>query len=771
MKRKNWLCLALFLMGASVSAGAPPAYADAAVCASCHQQIADSYAQSGMGRSWRSAGAVKVAELESGSYDHPASREHFTTSRRGNDYYIRRTTAGLNGQPDTVFEARVDYVIGSGERAVSYLHRTKDNQLEEIPISWYGQKGGFWGMSPAYDRPDHPGFGRTITYRCMFCHNAYPDIAAGAGNWDGATVFPEKLPDGIDCQRCHGPGLAHVTAASQGKPAAEIRAAIVNPARLTPERQMEVCMQCHLETTSAQLPGAILRFGRDVFSYRPGQPISDYLLFFDHAPGKGRDDKFEFVSSVYRLRKSACFNGSQGRVSCTTCHDPHVQPSREEALRTTNRACESCHKDAIASLVKQGRHPAATDCASCHMPLRQGVDAIHVTITDHRIQRPGQSPTEPVTVEEHDGNTLPYAGEVVPYYPKVVEPIYAAIAQVNGLANLPAGIARLEKLLAASRPREAAPYYELATAFFQTAQGARSIPLYEEAVRLAPDNWRYLYDLAQAQKAIGNLDRAVPMLERAVALAPAETSLLHGLGVVYALAGRSQDALRTLREVVSRNPEDASAQSNLGQALVQAKMQQDGEAAIREAVRLRPESADLRSNLAEVLLRSSRVRDAAFQLEQAIRSGPSSDQARSAWFGGLAATGSVTEARARFDEVERKQVSEACDNLGTVLLYLRDVDGAIREYRLATQSDPKSAPAALNLGLTLADHAQPAEAKGWLETALRLDPGLTAAHLKLGQVLVTMDLRADAIPHLKIAAASPDPRIRTAAEKLLETGK
>jgi len=32
-------------------------------------------------------------------------------------------------------------------------------------------------MSPAYDRPDHPGFIRSISYRCMFCHNAYPTIS------------------------------------------------------------------------------------------------------------------------------------------------------------------------------------------------------------------------------------------------------------------------------------------------------------------------------------------------------------------------------------------------------------------------------------------------------------------------------------------------------------------------------------------------------------------------------------------------------------------
>ena len=41
------------------------------------------------------------------------------------------------------------------------------------------EKGGYWAMNPGYDRPDHEGFRRPISYDCMFCHNAYPKIPAG----------------------------------------------------------------------------------------------------------------------------------------------------------------------------------------------------------------------------------------------------------------------------------------------------------------------------------------------------------------------------------------------------------------------------------------------------------------------------------------------------------------------------------------------------------------------------------------------------------------
>ena len=130
-------------------------------------------------------------------------------------------------------------------------------------------------------------------------------------------------------------------------------------------------MQCHLETTSLQLPGAMTRFGRDVFSYRPGEPLSDYAVSFDHAPGTGHDEKFELVSSAYRLRKSRCFTET-GQLTCTNCHDPHRKVSREEAAERTRGVCVGCHAAKVAGLIADNRHTAARDCASCHMPRRQG---------------------------------------------------------------------------------------------------------------------------------------------------------------------------------------------------------------------------------------------------------------------------------------------------------------------------------------------------------------------------------------------------------------
>src|SRR5437899_1367867 len=133
-------------------------------------------------------------------------------------YHIAVEGGGGGGD---VVEMRVDFVLGSGEHAKTYLHRTATGQLIELPLGWYRENGGTWAMNPGYDRAEHMDFRRKIDRECFFCHNAYP-----AEDGESPELFLKgAVPEGIDCQRCHGPGGAHVRAASSGGPAAAGRGA------------------------------------------------------------------------------------------------------------------------------------------------------------------------------------------------------------------------------------------------------------------------------------------------------------------------------------------------------------------------------------------------------------------------------------------------------------------------------------------------------------------------------------------------------------------
>jgi tetratricopeptide (TPR) repeat protein len=672
----------------------------------------------------RSFGSSPV--VPAGSFDHAASDEHFSLERRGGKPWLKRSQNGFDG----VMQKSIDYGIGSGDRARSYLHRTAAGELLELPLTWYAENGGHWGMSPAYDRPDHPGFSRRVTFRCMFCHNAYPAVAPGSDDSDAATRFSAgALPEGIDCQRCHGPGREHMDAVRRGLAADVVRRAILNPAKLAPERQMEVCLQCHLETTTLRLPAAIKRYGRGVFSYRPGEPLADYILHFDYAPGGAFDDRFQFTSAPYRLRKSACFQQSRGALTCTTCHNPH------DASKAGSDACSRCHGAAVAELARSRRHPAARDCVGCHMAKRRPSDAIHVTVTDHYIRkRPLGDPPGPV-VERNGANTPEYRGEVVLYYPPgLKDELYIAVAQIQQQSNLPEGLKLLEAAVAKYAPERGDFYLELAEGYRHADGLDKAAALFQAAGSRSPQDWRPWYGLGLTVAAAGNLDRSVETLRHALDVSPQE-SVLRALASVLSRQGDIAGAMAALRRALAADPDSAEARNDLGMAFLRLADGANAEAEFREAVRLRPEVAAIRANLAQVLARNGKRSEARRHFEAALRIDPVPGTTHS--------------------------------NFGSLLLELGQPQSAIREFRAAIAAQTGSAVFHYNLGAALAAGGQPAEAEESFHKAIERAPDYFEAHLRLGQLLMGRRQTEPAADHLRKAVESPDPVVRDAALKLL----
>ena len=102
---------------------------------------------------------------------------------------------GAEGTNQEALEERVDYIIGSGNQARTYLHRTPAGRLVELPVSWYAEKGGYWAMSPNFDWKNQTDMHGVIGAECMFCHNAYPATGKeSARNASEFGIFPAQLP-------------------------------------------------------------------------------------------------------------------------------------------------------------------------------------------------------------------------------------------------------------------------------------------------------------------------------------------------------------------------------------------------------------------------------------------------------------------------------------------------------------------------------------------------------------------------------------------------
>jgi predicted CXXCH cytochrome family protein len=745
-------------------------------CKDCHADVYETYQHTGMGRSFYRLEPGNVVEdfTENTAFYHEASDRHYQMIQRNGRYYQRRYQIGFDGLETNAIEKEIDFVVGSGNHARTYLSQTVSGGLVELPLAWYSAEGGYWAMNPGYDRSDHDGFRRRVTYECLFCHNGYPEHLASSDLSGSDPVFPEVLPNGIDCQRCHGPGRDHIEAVQTGRDLAQVREAIVNPSTLDPARQMEVCLQCHLESTSSRLPNFLRRFDRGVFSHRPGEPLADSMLFFDYASGTGHDDTFDIAHQGYRLRKSACFLQSAGQLTCTTCHDPHDVLRGEAAKSHYIAVCQNCHEDSVETLVQAGVHTASGDCLTCHMPKRRTDDVVHAVMTDHYIQRRKPARDLLAPLNERPGEA--YVGEVQLDYPPELPPtgineLYMAVAQVKHNSNLKNGIPRLKEALEKYEPERAEFYFELAKSYSESGRLEEAVPYYQQASQRDPNFWPALHRLGLTLARLGRLEQSADALERARKLAPAIATLSTDLGLTYLRQGRFEEAIGTFREATAADPDSSDAYNNLGGALIQRSDISGAEQAFREAIRHQPDSAAAHDNLATFLVVRQDFAQAEHHFRKSIEADARFAPARLDYGRALIQQDRYSDAFKQLTVALDldPQSAQANTALGDVVMLQGETSRAVSYYRRAATLRPDHVEALVGLGIALIEQRKFVDARQSLESALAVKPDEMEAHFHLGRALALLGLREQANLHLRQAASSSTPAIRQAALEMIES--
>jgi predicted CXXCH cytochrome family protein len=476
---------------------------------------------------------------------------------------------------------------------------------------------------------------------------------------------------------------------------------------------------------------------RAPFSYIPGQPLGDFRLAFDRAGGMG--DRFEVAHAAYRMRESQCFLKSAGKLTCTTCHDPHNIPRGEEATTYYNGVCRDCH-----AAVKSAAHPAATNCIACHMPKRRTDDGVHVVMTDHLIR--ARQPSASLLADKpelQESATPQYRGEVVPYYPLKLAPTEAeaalnlAVAQVIERSNLKEGVPRLQSLLEKYRPARA----------------------------------DYYVDMAEALSFSGEPVKALTYLEQAAGRAPTNEIILRKLGSGQMEAGHLVSAEATLRRVTTMAPQDAGAWGILGHVLFAEHKAADAKAAFTKGIAADPELVDLHNSYASFLFASGDLVGAEKEFREALRLQPGVSKTQANLASLLAQRGATAEARLHFEESIRLKPDFAAArlNYGRLLASSGENAEAEKQLQAAIAADPKMPDAHQLLGSLLYSKGDLAGAQRELQSAVNLQPDFGRAQFQLGIVLGRTGDSAGAQQHLKLAAAqTADPDARAQAQQLLE---
>ena len=282
---------------------------------------------------------------------------------------------------------KITHIIGSGQHTNSHFW-TDGQHLFQAPLTFYTQKG-IWDLPPGYEE-FNTRFNRKIDVECMSCHTGMPKIK------DGSINMFEKLPLGIDCERCHGPGSIHVKEKSNGiivDTKKHTDWSIVNPKRLPWKLQIDICQRCHLQGNN------VLKPGKKFTDFKPGMHLDS--VFSVYMPSHKGEAAFVMAGHAERFQMSACFkNSNKGDINkynaninftCINCHNPHVSVKKTNQDRFNN-TCKSCHNTASKkSKLLQCSMPiseqAKNTCVGCHMPSSDTRDIPHVSIHDHYIAK------------------------------------------------------------------------------------------------------------------------------------------------------------------------------------------------------------------------------------------------------------------------------------------------------------------------------------------------------------------------------------------------
>lgn len=334
--------------GGPVDDGDTTQFIGSAACQSCHQTIYADHIHTAHYLDSRPATAASIKGSFKGGKSRFQLNEHMEVrmEKKAGHFY---QTSFLNGKP--IESEEFGIVIGSGRKGQTYLY-WDGNRLFQLPVSYFVPLDS-WCNSPGYPR-NFAYFGKQIHGQCMECHGTYAKTTESEGQ---GTVFDSaSIVYGIDCERCHGPGAAHVTwhTAHPGEVAGKY---ILDTRRLSRRQRLDACALCHSGFRKETAPS---------FSFQVGDTLENYS---SAAYDTTAVDTLDVHGNQYGLlTASACFRRSD-QLDCSSCHDPHANEYGK--MEVYSRRCINCHNG--TSLHGCTDPPViklrlTTNCIDCHMP-------------------------------------------------------------------------------------------------------------------------------------------------------------------------------------------------------------------------------------------------------------------------------------------------------------------------------------------------------------------------------------------------------------------
>jgi Flp pilus assembly protein TadD len=590
-------------------------------CRTCHESIYQTFMQTGMGQSYDIASKQKSA-ADFGAHAIVYDKDldfYYKPYWQSDSLYVMEFR--LEGK-DTVHKLtqKIDYIIGSGQHTNSHIF-SSNGYLYQAPITFYTQKRK-WDLAPGFENGTNTRFSRLIENECMSCHNGLPEFVASSQN------KYLTIKRGIDCERCHGPGELHVKEKRKGNIVDTSNTpdyTIINPRRLSTELQNNICQRCHLQGI------AVLNDGKSFMDFRPGMHLSEVMNVF-MPQYEGAQDKMIMASHVERMKKSPCYINS-GKMSCITCHNPHVSVKFTPRIQYIN-ACNSCHGGPQQSNCTESMTVRATkndDCVTCHMMHQGSIDIPHVAVTDHYIRRRPMQDTLQKKITAFLGlkcfnndkvDAITTARAFMEFYERynpnrglIDSALYYLSLQQEDEANKKQNrdyirayfllndyskVVEYGSKLKPADVMDAWAAYRVGDSYYNLQQATAALPWYKQAVAIWPHSLDFQNKYGTCLLAIGNLQEAHEVFSFILSENPNYHSANTNIGYIYLQQGNMTMAYDHLLKAVMLNPDHEQTLINM--AVVYHANAQDDKAkmALQHLLKKHPQNQQARAMLLDL---------------------------------------------------------------------------------------------------------------------------------------------------------------------------
>jgi DmsE family decaheme c-type cytochrome len=233
------------------------------------------------------------------------------------------------------------------------------------------------------------------TAKCLECHEEQGEKLKGTPHAQAKN--PRSPAANHGCESCHGPGQAHVDDDASGH--------MPKIKEMKPGEVNQICLNCHNRSEHVGWEGSAHE--RRNLSCATCHSVHSFKSVENQLV---KTTQTEICATCHRLqvakteRAVAHMPVREGKMSCSSCHNPHGSISNVKNLKTgssVSELCISCHTEMRGPMLWE-HAPVRENCATCHDPHGSSNDRMLVVRMPMLCQRCHVATSHPATLYDKD---------------------------------------------------------------------------------------------------------------------------------------------------------------------------------------------------------------------------------------------------------------------------------------------------------------------------------------------------------------------------------